>query len=83
VIRRFDLTAAIAAFTRCMRCNGPLDRVTKEAIEHRLLPKTRRYYDEFAVCRDCGRIYWKGSHYDDMQRRLQQVLAADGETTRR
>jgi uncharacterized protein len=24
---------------------------------------TRRYYDEFSRCADCGRIYWAGSHY--------------------
>ena len=71
VIWRFDLAGLLAEFTRCMRCNGVLDPVAKETIEHRLLPKTRRYYDEFAVCRDCGRIYWKGSHHDDMLRRLE------------
>ena len=81
VIRRFDLAHAIAAFTRCIRCNGLLDRVAKDAIEHRLLPKTRRYYEEFAICRDCGRIYWKGSHYQDMQRRLERLLA-DGANVR-
>lgn len=79
VIRRFDLAAATAPFTRCLRCNGVLDRVSKAAIEHRLLPKTRRYYDEFAICRACGRIYWKGSHYGDMQRRLERTLAPDVE----
>jgi len=70
VVRRFDLTGLIAEFTRCMRCNGVLAPVAKATIEHRLLPKTRRYYDEFAVCRDCERIYWKGSHYEDMRKRL-------------
>lgn len=70
VVRRFDLGGVLAEFTRCMRCNGLLEPVAKATIEHRLLPKTRRYYDEFAVCRDCGRIYWKGSHYEDMRRRL-------------
>jgi uncharacterized protein with PIN domain len=70
VVRRFDLTGAIVPFSRCIRCNGVLVPVAKEAIRERLLPKTRRYYDEFAACHDCGRIYWKGSHYDDMQRRL-------------
>ncbi|MGH3521255.1 MAG: Mut7-C RNAse domain-containing protein, partial [Mycobacterium sp.] len=24
---------------------------------------TRRYYDEFSRCAECGRIYWPGSHH--------------------
>lgn len=73
VVRRFDLADMLAELTRCMRCNGPLEPVAKEAIEHRLLPKTRLYYDELATCRDCGRIYWKGSHYQDMRRRIAAI----------
>jgi uncharacterized protein len=80
VVRRFDLGGMLAEFTRCMRCNGSLDPVAKEAILHRLLPKTRRYYDEFALCRDCGRIYWRGSHYEDMQRRLEPLLSEGSDT---
>lgn len=76
VIRRFDLERSFRPFTRCLRCNGLLDPVAKEAILDRLLPKTRRYYDTFAACRDCGRIYWPGSHYQDMQRRLEHLLAS-------
>jgi hypothetical protein len=78
IVRRFDLAGLLAEFTRCMRCNGLLDPVPKASVEHRLLPKTRRYYDEFATCRDCGRIYWKGSHYEDMRRRLAGLGHATG-----
>lgn len=74
VVRRFDLAGAVAPFRRCLRCNGALQPVAKEAILDRLLPKTRRYYDEFSVCSDCERIYWRGSHYDDMQRRLASLF---------
>src|SRR5215212_5882962 len=74
VVRRFDIRDGLAELTRCMRRNGLLEPVDKAAILHRLLPKTRRYYDELAACRDCGRIYWKGSHYEDMRRRLEGLL---------
>lgn len=77
VVRRFDLTGSVETFRRCMRCNGTLQPVAKQAIQDRLLPKTRRYYDEFARCRGCERIYWKGSHYEDMQRRLGGLTSAD------
>jgi uncharacterized protein with PIN domain len=74
ILRRFDLFRLIAPFRRCMRCNGLLEPVRKDAIADRLEPKTRRYYDEFAICRTCDRIYWKGSHYRDMHRRIEQLL---------
>ena len=66
ILRRFDLYADIRALSRCIRCNGMLTEVAKEQVAHRLEPKTRRYYDEFRICRDCGQIYWRGSHFRKM-----------------
>ncbi len=34
------------------------------------LPKTKQYFQSFNHCPDCRRIYWRGSHYDDMIARL-------------
>jgi uncharacterized protein with PIN domain len=68
VARRFRLGAAMAPFTRCMRCNGALARVAKRDVDAQLLPKTRLYYDEFARCTACAQVYWKGSHYERMLR---------------
>lgn len=62
IVHRFQLRNAIRPFTRCARCNGELHDVNKDTIAHRLEPLTRRYYDTFRMCSDCGRIYWRGSH---------------------
>jgi uncharacterized protein with PIN domain len=74
VLRRLDLYRAIAPFRRCMRCNGLLAPVPKEAVLDRLAPKTRLYYDEFRRCQACDRVYWKGSHYEHMQRFVARLL---------
>ncbi|MBV8291710.1 MAG: hypothetical protein JOY55_07810, partial [Mycobacterium sp.] len=63
VIRRLDLREQLAPLTRCVRCNGRLATVSKDQVVDDLEPLTRRYYDEFSRCPDCGRIYWAGSHY--------------------
>lgn len=63
VIRRLDLRHRLAPFTRCLRCNGRLAAVTKDEVIGHLEPLTRRYYDEFSRCAECGRIYWRGSHH--------------------
>lgn len=70
VFRRFDLAGMVEPFTRCVRCNGLLEDVDKAEIEHRLQPLTRKYYDVFRRCTECGHIYWRGSHIAAMQERI-------------
>lgn len=74
VLRRFDLFRSITPFQRCMHCNGRLEAVDKAEISERLPAKTSQYYDEFRRCQSCDRIYWKGSHFERMQRFIDQVL---------
>jgi uncharacterized protein len=76
VLRRFDLFSTISPFRRCIHCNTLLNAVAKEIILERLQTKTRLYYDQFLICPACNRIYWDGSHYEHMQRFIQQILAA-------
>ncbi|MCW2686280.1 MAG: hypothetical protein JWR37_1170 [Mycobacterium sp.] len=63
VLRRLDLRQRLAPFTRCLRCNGRLVVVTKDEVIDELQPLTRRYYDDFSRCTECGQIYWPGSHH--------------------
>lgn len=74
VIQRFELTTHIQPFHRCLRCNHPLEPVAKEAILDRLEPLTRLYFDEFQICPACKQIYWKGSHYEKMEKLIEQLL---------
>lgn len=74
VIERFDLLKRIVPFHRCLRCNHPLETVPKELVLDRLEPLTKLYFDDFQICPNCGQIYWKGSHYDRMERLIQQMM---------
>jgi uncharacterized protein with PIN domain len=73
VLQRFHLTEAITPFTRCTRCNGRLQEVAKEDIADRLEPLTRRYYQRFRQCTGCGRIYWRGSHVQHIERLIGRI----------
>ena len=78
VLRRFvgsDRPAGLAPMSRCLRCNGMLREVPKQQILSVLAhePKTLRYYDEFLRCEDCGRIYWRGSHFKKLAERLARI----------
>jgi uncharacterized protein with PIN domain len=77
VLRRFDLFEVVQPFRRCIRCNGLLEPVSKEAVLDRLPPKTRDYYDEFRRCQACDQVYWKGSHFQRMQQFVRRVLERD------
>jgi uncharacterized protein with PIN domain len=74
VISRLDLKGAIVPFQRCLKCNGALESIDKEAIIDRLEHDTSSYFDEFRICLSCSQIYWKGSHYERMQRFLDELL---------
>jgi uncharacterized protein len=75
VIRRFDLFGSIAPFTRCLRCNAPVQKVLKTDVIEKLEPLTKIYYEEFRRCTGCGQIYWAGSHFSKLQRRLEKIRA--------
>ena len=75
VIRRFNLLTFIAPFTRCIRCNAALRKVSKAEIIERLEPLTKIYYEQFRRCTGCGQIYWGGSHFLKLQKRLETIRA--------
>jgi uncharacterized protein with PIN domain len=73
VIRRFDLLELIAPFTRCLRCNALLEETTKAEIIDKLEPLTKIYYDQFRRCPECKQIYWSGSHFPELQKRIEEI----------
>jgi uncharacterized protein with PIN domain len=75
VIRRFDLLGSVAPFMRCLHCNAQLQKVSKTEIVERLEPLTKIYYEQFQRCTGCGQIYWAGSHFSKLQKRLEQIRA--------
>jgi hypothetical protein len=75
VLRRFDLHGLIQPFARCLICNGVMVPVAKADVLQHLEPKTRLYYEVFRQCESCRRIYWEGSHIEDMRQRYAGYLA--------
>jgi uncharacterized protein with PIN domain len=73
VVQRFDLVAGIDPFARCMECNGVIESVAKADVEHSLEPLTKRYFNEFRRCPDCGRVFWRGSHYERLEALVDRI----------
>ena len=73
VVRRFNLLGLIAPFTRCVRCNAPLEEAAKADIIDKLEPLTKIYYNQFRRCPGCKQIYWSGSHFPKLQKRIEKI----------
>jgi len=79
VVVRFGLAGCVVPFLRCIRCNGLLQPVSKQAVLERLEPLTKQYFEEFRICPDCEQIYWQGSHYERMADFIEHIRRAAGE----
>ncbi|ESA36645.1 hypothetical protein N836_06970 [Leptolyngbya sp. Heron Island J] len=74
VLDRFSLHGTVAPLKRCPRCNGLLEPVEKQTIDHRLPHFTRLSYHEFFECQDCSQLYWKGAHHGRIQQLIEQFV---------
>ncbi len=75
VLQRFELANEIRLFTRCAECNLPLHSVDTDLVRERVPADVLDRQDSFSACRECGRVYWEGSHTERIQRFVDQLLA--------
>ncbi len=72
VIERFDLKFN-EPLTRCSICNAELEEIPPEAVEGEVPPLVKERQKEFFRCRGCGQIYWKGTHWENILKRLREM----------
>jgi uncharacterized protein with PIN domain len=58
--------------SRCPVCNTALIQATPEEVADRVPAYVLAHHHHFQRCPGCGRIYWRGSHWRNMQARLKQ-----------
>ena len=62
------------SFSRCLICNVLLDGITRKEVEGKVPDFIFHTYQEFYHCSQCGRIYWPGTHQQNMQKRIKEIL---------
>ena len=67
LIARLDLCRLIRPFTRCMECNGTVCEVAREEVRAELPQRVAESQQRFWRCQGCGRVYWRGNHYREME----------------
>ncbi len=73
VVDYLDIRAEIREFSRCLCCNGILEAIPKETISERIPQKTRAFCHEYAYCSACDKIYWEGTHVNEMRKVLDRI----------
>lgn len=71
VVRVLDLAGSIEPYTRCLECNGEIRPISAADAADAAPARVLEFYEEFARCQDCGRVYWAGSH----QPKLDAIIA--------
>jgi len=74
VVAHFRIDPSAGLFTRCVRCNEPLAEVDKPLVAGKVPPYVYRTQEAFGSCARCGRIYWKATHWEEMERHRKEML---------
>jgi len=59
--------------SRCTVCNGLLMKTGKDEVRDKVPPFTLQNQEEFFVCEECGKVFWKGSHWKMIEEFMQSV----------
>lgn len=66
----FNIKKFINPFSRCLNCGTKLKRISREKVFKRLKNFKFEKGMLFYYCTSCDKIYWKGSHYDKMKKKI-------------
>lgn len=61
-------------FTRCIRCNTPIEKINKDLVKGRVPDYIYKVHDSFKLCRRCDKIYWPGSHTKNTLERVNRLF---------
>jgi len=57
----------------CSVCNASIAEVGREEVKDLVPPAVYEIQREFWKCTSCSRVYWRGTHWDDMLRRIRKI----------
>ena len=70
VLDVFKLEPKVHPYSRCIECNIPLKNLDHSQAKNLVTPFVYEHADGFAVCPRCGRVFWRGTHFKDMEARI-------------
>lgn len=73
VAAALDLSLAGVTLPRCLRCNSALIDVDREAVAGLVPPYVLATHTAFRRCPQCGRVYWRGTHWQRIQESIKEL----------
>lgn len=75
VFGEFKLSAP-EAFSRCAECNHRLESINKASVRGIVPPYVFHTQNHFRRCAQCGRVYWRGTHWARMVAEIENLDVA-------
>jgi uncharacterized protein with PIN domain len=76
VLDGFRLRDRVRPHSRCLLCNVELKNLSKKSARNLVTPFVFERAPSFAVCPSCGRVFWPGTHFRDMDLKIARILRA-------
>ena len=78
VIETLNLDIHFGPFSICLECNQPLAERSREQVRERVPPYVYQTQEQYMECPACHRIYWRGTHWQAMTRKLERFMSYQG-----
>ena len=59
--------------SRCPACNSRIKPIPKKDVAEKVEKNTFAFYNDFWTCPKCGKIYWQGAHWRNIQATLEKA----------
>ena len=74
LMAEIDIKDRSQPFTLCLECNRPLVSRTPDEVRERVPPYVFKTQKQYVECPACRRIYWRGTHWAAMLRKLENFM---------
>ena len=74
VMDTLKLDCQFQPFSICLECNQPLAERSKEEVKEQVPPYIFQTQSQYMECPACHRIYWRGTHWQAMTRKLEHLI---------
>jgi len=74
VREKYRLKGRIKYLSRCLVCNEFLSPVDRNKVRELIPYYTYQKFTEFSECPKCRKVYWRGSHYENMVDKIKKTL---------
>ncbi len=60
-------------FSLCPVCNTKTEKAEKEVVKNDVPAYVFEIHNDFKKCPGCGRIFWKGTHYKEIKKVIDEI----------